>query len=417
MSIYYVSANGADTNDGLSEKSPIRSILKVNEIVRPGDEIRFRRGDAFYGKVITPRGKDESETTVYTAYGEGEKPIISAFKIPKKGAWEKHAENIYKIDLSDVSRYDGNIYDPNFDANVGFIRVSGKIYPHKRFAYEDLAVQWDFYNDKSTLYVYSEQDPSALSDEICLACRLDCLTVGEYVRVTELCFRGIGAHGINGGGHHVRIDHCEFREIGGSELTGYRTPNTRYGNGVQFWSNCHDCVVENCKFSDIYDVAITMQGTLVKTSWENMFFRNNIMWNNQQCFEIWDRGTLPGTGFINCYFENNICIDSGYCWGYEVRPNKDCSSHLLIYELECPLCNITVRNNIFVHARTVTLYKSGGVAEMPKDYKIYDNLIIRPTGQKIVWKANTPDEVSDAYEAVLCQNNTVVERDHYESNY
>ena len=95
MSIYYVSANGADTNDGLSEKSPIRSIPKVNEIVRPGDEIRFRRGDAFYGKVITPRGKDESETTVYTAYGEGEKPIISAFKIPKKGAWEKHAENIY----------------------------------------------------------------------------------------------------------------------------------------------------------------------------------------------------------------------------------------------------------------------------------------------------------------------------------
>ena len=89
----------------------------------------------FTEKIITPQGKDENETTVYTSYGKGEKPIISAFKIPKKGAWEKHSEHICKIDLTDTSRYDGNIYDPNFDANVGFIRVSGKIYPHKCFTY------------------------------------------------------------------------------------------------------------------------------------------------------------------------------------------------------------------------------------------------------------------------------------------
>jgi len=148
-----------------------------------------------------------------------------------------------------------------------------------------------------------------------------------------------------------------------------------------------------------------------------MFFRRNIMWNNQQCFEIWDRGELPNTGFVNCYFENNICIDSGYCWSYAVRPNKDCSSHLLIYELELPLCDITVRNNVFVHARVATVYKSGGPEKIPKDYKIYDNLIIRPTGQKVVWKDRSSDEASDAYEEMLRQNNMVVERDNYESHY
>ena len=267
------------------------------------------------------------------------------------------------------------------------------------------------------MYVWSEKDPSELSEEICLACRLDCLTLGHYLRVTDLYFRGIGAHGINGVGHHIYIGNCEFRAIGGSELTGYKTPNTRYGNGAQFWSNCYEATVENRKFSDIYDVAITMQGTLVKVSWENMIFRNNIMRNNQQCFEIWSSGEEPDTGFVHCVFEKNICIDSGFCWGYAVRPNKDCSSHLLIYGLECPLCDITVRNNIFVHARTVTLYKSGGVAKMPKDYKIYDNPIIRPTGQKIVWQGNCSDEISNEYEETLCKTNTVAERDAYESRY
>ena len=128
---------------------------------------------------------------------------------------------------------------------------------------------------------------------------------------------GTGAHGLQGTVHNATIRNCEFHEIGGSELS-YVLKETRYGNGIECWTDSSDVLVENCRFSGIYDVAITMQGNEVTQGWTNMIFRNNVIWNCQQCFEIWSLGDLPNPGFKNCVFENNVCIDSGYGWSYEV---------------------------------------------------------------------------------------------------
>jgi len=410
MSIYYVSANGCDTADGLTPETAWKSIEKINSTIAGGDEVRFRCGDTFYGRITPPAGPDTEHPTTLTSYGEGEKPTISQYKKPKAGTWELHEEGVYKLDLNDPEKVDGN-KEPN--PNVGFMKVSGVFCYRKKFRYEELQEQWDFYCDEQYVYVKSDKCPCEYSDEILIACNIRCIAFTKNLKVCGLIIRGSGGHGISGVTVGAYIADCEFHELGGSRLGGLerngKFNTTRYGNGVECWSNSSDVTVERCKFSEIYDVAITMQGTNVVKNWENMYFRNNIMWNCVQFFEIWSSGDQPDTGFVNCYFENNTCIDAGYCWGYNARPNKQVSTPLLVYGLQCPLCDITVRNNVFSGSRLATVFKSGGAAVMPKDYKIYNNTIIRPKGQPMIIPSDEADEKAAEFEKLICDNNYVVE--------
>ena len=82
--IYYVAADGDDQNDGLSPKSPIRTLEKMNSLeLQPSDGVMFRRGDAWRGRIYTKAG------VTYSAYGRGEKPRIygSPYDAAKVGKW------------------------------------------------------------------------------------------------------------------------------------------------------------------------------------------------------------------------------------------------------------------------------------------------------------------------------------------
>lgn len=409
MSIYYVSNSGLDTNDGLTPETAWQTIGKINEAVVGGDEVRFCCGDTFYGRIASPAGPDAEHPTIFTSYGEGKKPTISQFMLPKKGAWEKHDENIYKLDALDTSKFDGNHLNGN--SNIGFIKVDGEFKFKKCFLMEELAEAWDFYCDDQYVYIYLDKSPDECSDDIKLAPNVRSMAFATNLKVTNIVFLGSGGHGISGVSKGAYIADCEFRELGGSRLGGLerngKFNRTRYGNGVEAWSNSRNIIVERCKFSDIYDVAITMQGNLVETSWENCIFRNNIMWNCVQAFEIWSSGEKPETGFVNCYFENNVCIDSGYCWGYDARPNKQVSAPLLIYGLGCPLCEITVRGNILSRGREGIIFKSGGYSQIPETYKIYDNVFLLEDGKALVQGGSFEDEAYVEYEKKLRENNNV----------
>lgn len=411
MPVYYIANAGNDLNDGRSPETSWRSIEKINSALKGGDTVKFCCGDTFYGRIQPPQNADAVHPTVYTSYGEGIKPVISQYKKALSSSWERVSDDIWKLDLTDAEKYTGNTV--NINSNAGFMKISGKIYPRKRFTPETLELRWDFYDDGKYIYVKSEKKPSELSDDIRFACNIGCMRFTDHLKVSNLSFIGSGGHGISGVVNGAVISDCEFHELGGSELKGYPTPNTRYGNGVECWSNSSNVTVEHCRFSGIYDVAITMQGNNVEKCWKNMVFRDNVMWNNQQCFEIWSSGGKPDTGFKNCLFENNICLDSGYCWGYDVRPNKDCSSHLLIYGLGCPMCDITVRNNVFSGARTAAIYKSGGPAAIPADYKVYGNTFIVRNGQDIAYRAGcTDDEYDKVFNKIACEN-TIYIADNY----
>ena len=52
--IYYVSADGDDNNDGLSPKTPIRTLDRMNSLeLQPTDGVMFRRGDVWRGRIYS----------------------------------------------------------------------------------------------------------------------------------------------------------------------------------------------------------------------------------------------------------------------------------------------------------------------------------------------------------------------------
>ena len=411
MATYYISVSGCDSNDGLTPETPWKTIQKLNSSVKCGDTICFKRGDIFFGQVRAPKGNTSTMPTTYTSYGEGTKPIISEYKTARHNVWEAYGDGIWRIDLTNTNNIDGNVSE--LDTNVGFMKVNGNIKPRKFFELEKLEEQWDFYNDLQYVYVKSQENPSELANDIKFACNIICMPFSDNILVEDIIFIGSGSHGISGTVQKATVRNCEFHELGGSELTTHFRPGVRYGNGLECWTDSSEVLVENCRFSNTFDVAITMQGNNVTSGWVNMTFRNNVIWNCQQGFEIWSEGKLENTGFQNCVFEGNVCIDTGYSWGYEVRGNKHCSAHLLIYQTECPLCDVTVRNNTFYNVKVAPIFKAGGLQAMPSDYKIVNNLFMIAPNQDIILRHNNTDEEYQVFYEKIAKDNQIIESDFY----
>lgn len=406
MATYYLSSSGNDSNDGLSPITPWKTIKKANLSIKGGDTLCLHRGDTFYGAIVLPQQNDSGTPTVVKDYGEGAKPIVSQYKIALGGAWMEHQSGIWKIDLLDTECFDGNVTE--LDVNAGFLKVDGQIKFRKRFEIYKLCERWDFYNDGRYLYVRCDSDPASIAKEIKIACNVICMRFVNDLTVENIIFMGSGAHGISGSVRRATVRGCEFHEIGGSELLTYHEPCVRYGNGVECWSDSSDVLVEGCRFSGIYDVAMTMQGPAREFGWKNITFRGNTVWNCTQSFEIWSDGESANLGFQNCVFENNVCLDSGYGWGYEARPNKSCSAHLLIYSLNAPLCDVTVKNNTFYHAKVSPIFKSKGPQAIPKGYRITENTFLIDHAQDIAYRYGCTDaEYDDFYKRIACENHII----------
>ena len=95
---YYVdSANGNDSNNGLSLSAPWRSLSKLNGITfQPGDQILLKAGSSWSGE-LHPLGSGTNESPiVIDRYGDGNKPIINgsgtatscAFHLKDQQYWE-----------------------------------------------------------------------------------------------------------------------------------------------------------------------------------------------------------------------------------------------------------------------------------------------------------------------------------------
>lgn len=73
---YYVSSSeGDDSNDGLSEKTPIKSIERVSKLkLTAGDRLLFKTDDVWYGTITLDLSKGSKENPILiSSYGEGSK--------------------------------------------------------------------------------------------------------------------------------------------------------------------------------------------------------------------------------------------------------------------------------------------------------------------------------------------------------
>ncbi len=381
--VYYLAADGNDDADGRTPATAWRTTSKLNDALPAGAEARLRRGDVFYGPVKLKNGPDAQHPTVLTAFGEGPDPEISLYKVavPKPETWEKIGDNLWQIDLLDGERATGN---PVKDGNIGFLLVDGKIHGVKLFGKDVPAHQWEFKDDRRKLQVWSAKNPAEMSSDIRFAPRVGGIQFVRNAEISHVTVRGTGAHGANGVGENMTFRDCTFREIGGSLLYSKGDHYVRYGNGVECWAGSARIVVERCRFLDVYDVAFTMQGPSPKHSWEGVHVRDCEMTRCTQAFEIWTSRCRPGIGMENCSFVRNRCIDTGYCWGYDVRPNKGVSTPLLVYGYESDTCDILVEGNTFINSRLALIFKAGGIGCLPDGYVIRGNTIrnagARPIG-------------------------------------
>ena len=98
---YYVSTAGLDSNDGLSELTPFKTIAKVNSLaLGPGDRVLFKCGDVWQAEqLVVSKSGTETEPITFGSYPEGcaNKPTLSG-SLPITG-WTVHSGSIYRADL------------------------------------------------------------------------------------------------------------------------------------------------------------------------------------------------------------------------------------------------------------------------------------------------------------------------------
>lgn len=374
--VYYVAADGSDSNDGLSQDSPL-SFSKANStIFFGGDKVLFKRGDTFYGQFdpIVYSTTNTSRVEV-GAYGTGAKPILSNAKVIRS-AWQK-AGAFYRFNLSADGNYDGVKNDA---VQVGFMVDSkGNKYYKLKASAADCTSQYDFYCDENQkcIYVKTDKDPYAALGELTLA--MD--GPGDKGGTIVFMSPGMNIHDLhlkNGGGHgmswtgkvkratckFVKVYDCVIEDVGGAELDRSGGDIIRYGNGIELYGAGDSVTIENNIFRNAYDVAFTCQGDSPGV-WRNVTVQNNIFAYNTQSLEIWCGNSSQGAGIQSLYFRNNLCINQGMGWGYDARPEKWQATDVLAYGYTPSTWRMYVENNTFYHPTNIAVYCIHGVSMDP----------------------------------------------------
>lgn len=409
--VRYVSADGDDANDGLTEKTAWRTVPRLAKGLPAGGEGRLRRGDTYYcGRLFFRSGLDAEHRTKLTAWGEGPAPVLSAYMIPSNdpSVWKPAGEHLWSYVPTADKGLRGNTTVVN--GNIGFLKIGDRIWARKFFKVGQLARQWDFYDDHTTLTVWSERNPAEMAKDIRLAPNMRVITFVNHLEVRGIDVRGTGGHGASGSGCDLRFIDCGFHEIGGSHLAGHGAGVSRYGNGIECWANSKDVLVKGCRISEVYDVAFTMQGPSPKFSWENIHVVDCTISNCTQAIEIWIKRSAPGIGFRNCSFERNLCVNTSRSWGYETRPDKAGGTPLLLYNMETDTCDLLIKDNRFVNSQGALICFWRGLGTLPAGYRIVDNVIEGAADAPICCQPGKDPAASAAREKQIRAENKFVVR-------
>lgn len=356
---YYVDAvNGSDTNAGTSPENAWKTVRKVNEFdFQPGDVIHFRAGQVWRESLHCQSGAENKPLT-YTRYGSGAKPVfLASLDVCLEHLWVDRGNNIW----STASEFFSTGISPDYldVGNIILIKTgeTEKKAAWKRWSLEELTSQGDFFHNtrNDLLFFYSEKNPAVAYSKMEAAMKRNIFDISnsEYLVIDGLAAAYTGAHGAYGyQTKHVIIRNCDFLWIGGSFLFFQNERPVRYGNGIEFWNDARNNLVENNYFEQIYDVAMTNQGPdpcLVK----NILWRKNKTYRCEQAYEIWL--SSPESRMQNVVFESNECFDSGFGWSHEQRPNPT-GTHILAYSMASKEFDIHYRDNLFNNAADAIIW-------------------------------------------------------------
>ncbi len=335
---YYISPDGDDMNEGTSPETAFRTldVLKWLELTT-GDAVLLERGSIF--RVTDPIAAVPGIT--YGAYGSGDKPCI--YGSPKNYAddslWTpSRMKNVWKLPFN----YDdaGNIVF-NHGEYVGVKRMSGL---------NQLVQTGDFYHnvEDGIIYLYcAEGNPGKCYEDIEISPHISLFYLDggvSGVTIDNLCLKYAGAFGVNAvwANSNITITNCEMGYIGGSKLDLSR----RYGNAIQFWSGTQNTTVKNCWIYQVFDTAITFQGSS-EIEYTDITFADNLLEYNDMDIEIWDKSE----NFVirNLVVENNIMRFNSHGWGTRTidAGNRGGAACFQFDMANCKTATVSVKNNTF----------------------------------------------------------------------
>lgn len=343
---YYISSKtGNDDNDGLTPKTAwatADAILLNSFRFKEGDAVLFERGCVFRttSQIFCKTG------LAYGAYGSGDKPVIygSVRNYSYPGLWTpSKKKNVWKMTLTLE------------DAGI-IVFDHGKAVGDKKNGLLAVTENYDFYHNVSdnTIYLYLDKGrPNQVHKDIEIGTRRAIFTLNigvNNVRIDNICMKYAGNFAVQniGDQSNVKITNCEIGWIGGCYMEDGK--QSRYGNGIQFWDDASDCLVDNCWVYQVFDTGLTYQGP-DDAIYENVDFTNNLVEYTCMAIEIWVGSNYgrPRTGYIKgCDITGNILRFSGYEWSAGMRPNPIQTSFIqggneLGYEVK----SMSIKNNIF----------------------------------------------------------------------
>ena len=335
---YYVSSNGK-SKIGTSANNPMSLETANSKTFYNNEKVLLKCGDTFYGDIKFSIEADDNSRVYIGNYGTGQKPIISgAHILDNTDAWVKVKDDIYKLNLSEISNFSGlgNNYKEPY--NIGFIEDDqGNIYGNRKQEISKLENEFDFYCENEFIYVKASKNALMSLGKIRLPSRNNLVKIKSNTIMDGIIIQDTGAHGIAKGENEVKnvqIKNCIIQNIGGS--VQIESSFTRYGNGIEFWNQLENTIVENCIIRNVYDAGYTIQSNVVETGFYNNICRNNVFINCTYTLEVFCYNKNTGyEGEIKGFdFSNNTSINCGRGWGYEARSNKYKSAEFVFHTIK-----------------------------------------------------------------------------------
>jgi hypothetical protein len=258
------------------------------------------------------------------------------------------------FDLDPVALWVAHIdTDVALPRDVGIVILNhGEKWGVKKWTLADVKAPCDYWYDEDgkRVFLACDANPAKKFQSVELALTRHIVNEGNRHDVVYdgLAVRYGGAHGFGGGSTaRIVIRACDVYWIGGGLQYWKKRDNgttypVRFGNGIEFWGNCTDNLVERNRLWQIYDAALTNQG--MKDEETNITYRDNVIWQAEYSFEYWNAKRTA-----NILFEHNTCVDAGYCWSHDQRPNPN-GAHLMFYNNRAATTAFIVRNNLFVRS-------------------------------------------------------------------
>lgn len=349
---YFVRSDGNDALDGLTNANAWQTMAKVHSIsFTPGDNILFRRGDAFRGSFDQTENGTVANRITYGAYsitGSLDKPkLLGSKDLSSPADWVIDAGNVWKTAVS-LGAAQNDISNLVFNNETSF--------GMKKLLKASCIAQGDFwfnYSADDCVYIYSVRNPATFYTNI-EACGNYGVGQGicywrtcTYITVQGLDFRYSSAAGIEFRDcSQMIIEYNDLSWVGGEYLANDGVDPTRLGNGISLWMSNSYFEIRYNKINQCYDAGISPQGSGAYTINNINIYYNQIS-NTQYSYELW---TDVGQTLNEINFYNNTCYNAGYSFSYTQRADfNEC--HVMIWSLNGVNTNIRFRNNVFGRAR------------------------------------------------------------------